>query len=117
MQKILLLLAFVCLALPALNAQSARRMEVLFSNTHTKTDLMNIKAELGAQKILLEYTHTAFDANGRLTEIAFTVDFRDGFKGSASTDKVPAADEGKFGFFRDTRAGAKTPFGTGAITE
>lgn len=117
MQKILLLLAFVCLTLPALNAQSARRVEVLFSNTHTKTDLMNIKAELGAQKILLEYTHTAFDADGRLTGIAFSVDFQDGFKGSASTDKVPAAGEGKFGFFRDTRASARTPFGTGIITE
>lgn len=115
MQKILLLLAFVCLALPALNAQSTRRVEVLFSNSHTKTDLANIKAELGAQKILIDYTHTAFDADGRLTEIAFTVDCQDGFKGAAETKQVPAAGEGKFGFYRDRRADAKTPFGAGEI--
>jgi len=115
MQKILLLFAFVCLALPALNAQSARRVEVLFYNSHTKTDLANIKAELGAQKILLDYTHTAFDADGRLTEIAFTVDFQDGFKGAAETKQLPGAGEPKFGFYRDPRAGAASPFGTGEI--
>ena len=117
MQKILLLLAFVCLALPALNAQTARRVEAYFSNTHTQSDLMNIKAELGAQKILLDYTHTAFDADGRLTELAFTVDCQDGFKGNASTKHVPSAGEPKFGFFRDPRPGAVTAFQAGEVKE
>lgn len=117
MQKILVLLAFVCLALPALNAQTARRMEVLFSNSHTNSDLMNIKAELGAQKIALDYTHLAFDASGHLTEIAFTVAFPDGVKGSAETKHVPAPDEPKFGFYHDGRPGAKSVFGAGDLKE
>lgn len=115
MQKILLLLAFVCLALPALNAQSARRVEVLFYNSHTKSDLMNIKAELGAQKIAIDYTHLVFDNDGRLKEIEFTVDCQDGFKGSAKTTEVPGAGEGKFGFYRDPRQGVASPFGAGEI--
>lgn len=117
MQKILLLLAFVGLVLPALHAQRTRRVEAYFTNTHTETDLMNIKAELGAQKIILNYTHTAFDANGHLTELSFSVDCQDGFSGTASTKQVPSAGEARFGFFRDPRPGAITPFQTGEIKE
>jgi hypothetical protein len=117
MQKILTLLAFLCLTLPALNAQTARRVEVLFSNTHTQSDLMNIQAELGAQKIKLDYTRTAFDASGHLVEIAFTVEFPDGVKGSAETSHVPSADEPKFGFMHDPRPGAKGAVQAGELTE
>ena len=117
MQKILMLLAFACLMAPALNAQKARRVEVFFYNSHTLSDLQNIRAELAAQKILLEYTHTAFDADGHLTEIGFTVDFQDGYTGSAKTTRVPGAGEPKFGFYRDPRPGAVSPFGTGEIKE
>lgn len=112
-----MLLAFVALSLPALNAQTTRRVEAFFTNTHTKTDLMNIKTELGAQKIILDYTHMAFDANGHLTELSFTVDCQDGFKGSASTKQVPAAGEARFGFFRDPRPGAASPFAAGEMKE
>lgn len=115
MQKILLLLAFVCLALPALHAQQARRTEVYFTHGHTKADLMSIKAELGAQKILIDYTHMAFDADGHLTELAFTVDCQDGYKGSAKSDSIP--DDTKFGFYRDRTKDAALPFGTGMIRE
>ncbi|MCC6463077.1 MAG: hypothetical protein IT260_21585 [Saprospiraceae bacterium] len=115
MQKILLLLTFVCLALPALNAQNTRRTEVFFTQYHTQTDLMNIKGELKAQKILLEYTHMAFDAQGHLTELSFTVDCQDGFKGSGSSTKIP--EDTRFGFVRDRRPGAKSPFTSGEILE
>ncbi|MBK6932138.1 MAG: hypothetical protein IPH12_15230 [Saprospirales bacterium] len=115
MQKILVLFAFVCLTLPALTAQNTRRVEVFFMNVHTKTDLMNIQAELGAQKITLEYTHMKFDADGHLQELGFTVDCQDGFKGSAKTDQAPA--DQSFGFYRDYRPGAAQPFGAGAVSK
>lgn len=113
MQKILLLLAFVCLALPALNAQKARRVEVFFQHSHTLTDLNNIKAELGAQKILVDYTHMEFDDEGHLKALKFTVDCQDGYNGSASTDEVPS--DLTFGFIRDYRADVAVPFSVGNI--
>ncbi len=116
MQKILLLIAFVCLALPALHAQQqGRRVEVFFTHGHTQADLMNIKAELKAQKILIDYNHMVFDADGHLTELEFTVDCQDGYRGSAKTDSVP--DDTKFGFYRDKRTDAVLPFGTGMIRQ
>jgi len=115
MQKILFFLAFVCLALPALNAQNARKVEVFFQHSHTLQDLANIKAELGAQKILINYTHTKFDDAGHLLELAFTVDCQDGFEGAAHTMDVP--DTLTFGFFRDYRPGAKVAFATGTFSQ
>ncbi len=114
MQKILLLLAFVCLALPALQAQKARRVEVFFTHAHSQSDLMNIKAELGAQKILLDYNKMEFDADGHLTVLEFTVDCQDGFKGSAKSADI--TDAQTFGFYRDYRAGVAQPFGVGSIS-
>lgn len=113
MQKFLLLFAFICLSLPALQAQQSRRIEVFFTHGHTKSDLMNIQAELKAQKILLEYNHMAFDAEGHLTELEFTVDCQDGYKGTAKSTSIP--DDTQFGFYRDKRSGAALPFGTGMI--
>lgn len=113
MQKILVLLAFICFTLPTLSAQSARRVEVYFTHFHTKTDLMNIKAELKAQKILVDYTEMAFDNDGHLTELSFTVDCQDGFKGSAYTTEVP--EDNTFGFIRDPRPNAETPLKVGAL--
>ena len=116
MQKILLLLAFVCLALPALNAQkTARRVEVFFTHAHTKSDLMNIQGELKAQKIVVDYTHMAFDEDGHLTELNFSVECPDGTKGSAGTTDVP--EDTVFGFYWDPRPGAEKLFAAGDIVE
>ena len=115
MQKILLLLAFVCLALPTLDAQTARRVEVFFQHAHSQQDLMNIKAELGAQKILLEYTHMKFDDSGHLVELDFTVDCQDGFKGSAKSLAVPS--DFSFGFVRDYRDSSTIPFQIGEVSK
>jgi hypothetical protein len=115
MQKILALFAFVLLALPVLNAQNTRKVEVFFQHSHSKTDLMNIKAELRAQKILIDYTHMAFDDNGHLTELEFSVDCQDGFKGTASSTDIPG--DFSFGFIRDFRPGATTAFSLGDISK
>jgi hypothetical protein len=115
MQKILTLFAFVLLALPALNAQNARKVEVFFQHSHSKSDLMNIKAELGAQKILLDYTHMAFDEEGHLTELSFSVDCQDGFKGTAESTDIP--DDFSFGFIRDYRPGVAMAFALGDISK
>ncbi|MBL7775685.1 MAG: hypothetical protein JNK89_06755 [Saprospiraceae bacterium] len=115
MQKILALFAFVLLALPALNAQSARKVEVFFQHSHTKTDLMNIKAELAAQKILLDYTQMVFDAEGHLVELEFSVDCQDGFKGTAASSNVP--DDFSFGFIRDYRQGVEVAFALGKVSK
>lgn len=113
MQKILFLLAFICLALPALHAQHARKVEVFFQHGHTLQDLKNIKAELGAQKILVDYVSMEFDDAGHLKALEFTVDCQDGFKGSAKSADVP--DDLTFGFVRDYRTDAATPFSVGNV--
>ena len=113
MQKIFALLAFVLLAMPALTAQNARKVEVFFQHAHSKSDLMNIQAELGAQKILLDYTHMAFDEEGHLTELSFSVDCQDGFKGKAASTVIP--DDFSFGFIRDYRPGVAVAFQLGDV--
>jgi hypothetical protein len=114
MQKFLFLLAFICLSLTTLSAQRVPKIEAFFVHNHTKTDLMNIKAELSSMNISLEYTHMAFDADGRLTELAFDVDCKDGFKGSAKSDAVPS--DLSFGFIRDYRKTATSAFSVGNLT-
>ncbi|TNE66017.1 MAG: hypothetical protein EP344_02665 [Bacteroidetes bacterium] len=115
MQRILVLLAFVCLALPALQAQNARRVTVYFQHSHSQQDLMNIKAELGAQGIVLDYTHMKFDDHGHLAELEFSVDCQDGFKGSAKSMDVPA--DMTFGFIRDYGTNVTMPFAVGDLSE
>ncbi|MBK9336684.1 MAG: hypothetical protein IPM98_08835 [Lewinellaceae bacterium] len=115
MQKLLFLLAFICLSLTTLSAQRVPKIETYFVHNHTKTDLMNIREELSSMNITLEYTHIAFDADGRLTELAFEVDCKDGFKGSAKSDAVPS--DLSFGFVRDYRKDATSAFSVGNLKE
>lgn len=115
MQKLLFLLAFVCLGFTALHAQRVPKVEAFFQQYHTKDILMNIKAEMASMKILLDYTHMAFDAEGRLKELKFTVDCQDGFKGSGSSDNIPK--DQSFGFVRDYRKDAVTPFRVGSLVQ
>ncbi|MEQ1745790.1 MAG: hypothetical protein ABMA02_10210 [Saprospiraceae bacterium] len=115
MQKLLFLLAFVCLSVATLSAQQATKVETFFQQYHTKDILMNIKAEMASMNITLEYTHMAFDATGHLTELSFSVDFKDGFKGSASSVSIPK--DASFGFVRDYRKDAVIPFRVGNLLE
>lgn len=113
MQKLLFALAFCCLSLPSLTAQNVPKVEVFFQRYHTKTDLKNIQEELKSMKIVIEYTQMAFNADGRLTELEFTVDCQDGFMGSAKSDNIPS--DLSFGFIRDYRDGAASAFLVGNI--
>jgi hypothetical protein len=115
MQKLLFLLAFVCLGFTSLHAQRVPKVEVFFQQYHTKDILMNIQAEMAAMDIILEYTHMAFDAEGRLKELKFTVDCKDGFKGSAATDNIPK--DQSFGFVRDYRQDAQYAFEVGSLVQ
>jgi len=115
MQKLLFLLAFVCLSLPTLTAQRVPKVEAFFQQYHTKDILMNIKGEMAAMNVVLEYTHMAFDAEGHLTELKFTVDCQDGFKGAGESMNVPK--DQSFGFVRDYRKSAKTPFMVGSLVQ
>ena len=116
MKKAMLFIALGILTSPLLRAQTSR-VEAYFTNTQTKSDLMNIKAELAAQKVRIEYTHYAFDVDGHLSELAISVECQDSFKGSASTKKVPAAGEPRFGFYWDQRPSAVSPFDIGTMKE
>ncbi|MFN0013883.1 MAG: hypothetical protein ACKVU2_04990 [Saprospiraceae bacterium] len=115
MQKLLFLLAFVCLSAASISAQNATKVEVYFQQYHTKDMLMNIKAEMASMNVALEYTHMAFDNTGHLTELSFNVDFKDGFKGEASSVSIPKG--AVFGFVRDYRKGAEVAFQAGNLLE
>jgi hypothetical protein len=80
------------------------RLEVVFSTSQTAEDLKQIATELSEREIKLEYKGQ-FDSDGLLTGIDFTVDYGDGFKGSAKTNWLGLS--GKFGFFRDYSPGAE----------
>ncbi len=113
MQKLLFLFAFVCLGFTTLHAQRVPKVEAFFQQYHTKDILMNIKAEMAAMDIILDYTHMAFDAEGRLKELSFTVDCKDGFKGSGESTNIPK--DQSFGFVRDYRKGSEVPFRVGSL--
>jgi len=115
MQKLLFLLAFICLGFTTLHAQRVPKVEVFFQQYHNKEILMNIKAEMASMNILLDYTHMAFDAEGRLKELSFTVDCKDGFKGSAASDNIPK--DQSFGFVRDYRKDAQSAFVAGSLVQ
>jgi len=115
MQKLLFLFTFACFGFTTLNAQSVPKVEAYFQQYHTKEILMNIKAEMASMKIQIDYTHMVFDAEGRLKELKFTVDCQDGFKGSAESVNIPK--DLSFGFVRDYRKDAKTPFVVGSLVQ
>ncbi len=115
MQKLLFLLAFICLGFTTLHAQRVPRVEAFFQQYHNKEILMNIKAEMAAMNIILDYTHMAFDAEGHLKELSFTVDCKDGFKGSGQSTNIPK--DQSFGFVRDYRKDATTPFRVGSLVQ
>jgi hypothetical protein len=88
-----------------------KRVEVLFNRTMEFADIVKIKLEVAQKGIVLDYQKLLFDENGKLKEISFKVDCKDGFSGSASNGKL--TNYSKFGFFRDYSPSAPLPFGTG----
>jgi hypothetical protein len=101
-----------------LNDSVNRRVEVIFNRKLVKKDLDEIQRKLFMRAIMLQYDHLDFDKKGRLVDIKFSVDCKDGFSGRAETTGLTK--KSKFGFFRDYAADAtatKPPFGTGDLSE
>lgn len=91
-----------------------KQIKVAFTRQLTAEDLRSIRNELQQQhNIILTINSETFDAQGKLQSIKFAVDCKDGFNGSASTEKVKSAP--KFGFVRDYRSNAASAFSIGAI--
>jgi len=87
------------------------RIEVIISNQLEFNDLVKIKLDLSQKEIVMNYKKLEFDKNGKLQEIDFSVDCKDGFQGEAFNNNL--TNQSHFGFFRDYSTDAKTPFGTG----
>lgn len=93
-----------------LETESAK-IEVIFNRQLDFADLVKIKLDMATKGVILDYKKLQFDENGKLKAIDFSVDFKDGFSGSASNDEL--TNESRFGFFRDYDKKANSPFGTG----
>lgn len=91
------------------------RIEVFFNASAGFTELVMIKADLETKGIILDYKKIEYNKQGELISLSFSVDCRDGFSGSASTDNLK--NNVRFGFYRDYSRDAKSPFGTGGITK
>ena len=88
-------------------------VEIIF-NRHTGfTELVMIKGYLEKKHVILDYRKIEFNKQGELIAIGFSVDFQDGFSGSASTDNLKS--ELRFGFNRNYSKDSKSPFGTGRL--
>lgn len=83
------------------NAQAIitdEKIEVLFNSTLTMEDLETIQSKMAAQNIDLEYELLGFSKRGRLKNISFNVDFKDGSNGSASTGLRNLSRSSRMGF-------------------
>ena len=87
------------------------KIEIVFTRDMKYTDLVNIKKELFAKGIFIEYRILEFDSKRNLKKIGFFVDCKDGFTGSAMTTHFIKGN--KFGFYRDYNEKASTQFYAG----
>lgn len=86
------------------------RIEVVMSNDLSKDDLMKLKDDLlSLAKITIQYDVLDYNKKGKIKNIRFSVDCHDGFAGEYGIDRI--GDDFKFGFYRDYRTGAASPFG------
>lgn len=113
--KRLLFLCFLIFAMPAFAfSQRKGSLREYFTSKDDYNELMTLKKNLlDSYNIQLEYEHLKFDKNGRLQEIAFSVDFRNGMK--CSCGPVVVSKKKEYGFFRNYRKKAKTPYGCGKM--
>jgi len=110
----LFLIACTGLIFLASTAPVQERVEVNLNKPYTLEELLHIQQELAeTHGISLLYRELSFDEDGVLVGIAFQVDCRDGFSGSAS--QKPLDYKTPIGFFRDYRKDAASAFGTGGI--
>lgn len=114
MKSLLLVFSFFSLAsfgqFIATFVSTDERIEVVFNNQMEFDDLVKIRSELKNKGITLGYKKLIFDSEKKLSEIAFEVDCKDGFSGSAA---CKLDNQTKIGFYRDYTKDSESPFGTG----
>jgi transcriptional regulator with XRE-family HTH domain len=106
------------------------RVEVAFTDDFTIDSLDFIKNELQKRGITVSYKKATFDKTGHLIAISVSVDCGDGFSGGFNNEGDPLSvffsygkdlkpmeigGDRRYGFFRDYRKNAKTPFATGCL--
>ncbi|MFT3910789.1 MAG: hypothetical protein QM737_15335 [Ferruginibacter sp.] len=110
-----LLAAFVFISASSFNLKKnepeKERIEIVFTRNMKYADLVNIKKDLFAKGIFIEYRVLEFDKKRNLKKIGFFVDCNDGFTGSAITSHFVKTN--KFGFYRDYDDKANTHFYAG----
>jgi len=92
--------------------QEGEMVDVSFSSQLDAKDLEDIKEQLAAINITLEYKSLEFNKKGKLKEIDFKVDCNDGHKGGASIKLLTKNFIARF--YRDYSQNSKNPFGTSA---
>jgi hypothetical protein len=105
---------FVILLLLSLSLQATNpdKVEVVFTNQMTKSDLLRIQKELSKRGMVIEYSNLKFNEAGKLTGLQFFVICEDGFMGGAQVLRLQ--DDAKFGFLRDFSS-KELPFLTGFL--
>lgn len=129
-----LLITFLFVSLLSVNAQSdnpefikslviernpdnsVQRVEAAFSHRLNLDSLVQIRKDLQAIDIVVNYKKLEFDIHGLLASITFQVISNDGFSGTLEIKSLDerSADR-RVGFYRDYTSDAKSPFGTGAL--
>ncbi len=89
------------------------RIEVSFNRKMQFNDLVKIKLDLAEAGITIQYRLLEFDDQGGLKSLDFSVDCNDGFSGSARSTEI--FNQTRWGFYRDYRKNAESPFGTGGL--
>jgi hypothetical protein len=85
---------------------------VVFTSKMKFEDLARIKTDMNSKGISLDYLNLEFGESGELAFIKFRVEFKDGFKGSASKKLYS---EDNFGFSRDYSENSPKPFACGNL--
>lgn len=129
-----IILVFLCVNIISAAAQSAnnkqqslivelnkdktvKKVEATFSRNLTFDSLFQIKKDLQALNIVLNYKKIEFDVHNLLVELDCEVICNDGFSGSFGTgDLRKQKSNTRIGFYRDY-ANIGSPFGTGILNK
>lgn len=93
--------------------EEKERIEVSFNRKMEFNDLVKLKLDLAEAGITIQYRLLEFDEQGGLESLDFRVDCNDGFSGSAKSTEI--FNQTRWGFYRDYRKNAESPFGTGGL--
>lgn len=112
MQKLLLLATFF-LSISSFKTKDNEqgKVEAVFNRQLDFNAVVKMKLDLSERGIVVTYKSLAFDENGKLKSIDFSVDCKDGFVGGAKAENL--TNQSHFGFYRDYSETAASPFGAG----